>query len=69
MILFFETLRLLGEVTVGYTALRVHHRVLREHSIDDQVEKIMKREQKVGIFGVALIIIGFVGATYFERFN
>jgi len=55
--LIFETS---GSLMVGYAALRVHHRVLNEHSIDDRVFRVMRLEQKIGILGMALIAIGFL---------
>lgn len=53
------TLNELGGLFVAYAALRVHHRVLNEHRIDEEVVNIMKREQVVGVIGVFLIIIGY----------
>lgn len=49
-----------GALMVAYAALRVHHRVLNEHRIDKAVYMIMRVEQKVGVTGVILIIIGTV---------
>jgi len=48
----------LGTLFIAYAALRVHHRVLEEHKIDDKVFNIMKREQTIGIFGAVLVVIG-----------
>lgn len=47
----------LGTIMVAYAALRVHHRVLHEHKIDNQVFRVMKHEQRVGVVGVCIIII------------
>lgn len=66
MIIFFEAIRAIGELTVAYTAIRVHHRVLKEHRIDQEVERVMKREQIVGIAGIFLIVIGFIGEIFFQ---
>lgn len=49
-----------GELAVAYTVLRVHHRVLNEHKIDDQVFRIMRIEQIIGLCGVLLIAIGLI---------
>ena len=59
-----STFEVLGSVFVAFAALRVHHRVLNEHSIDEQVFRVMKREQVVGITGVILIVLGYSIDTY-----
>ncbi|TSC77081.1 MAG: Uncharacterized protein G01um101431_264 [Parcubacteria group bacterium Gr01-1014_31] len=48
----------LGDVIVAFTVLRVHHRMMMEHKIDNRVVRVMRREQQVGFTGIALIIIG-----------
>ena len=53
------TLNALGEIFIGWAALRVHHRVLYEHRIDQRVFKAMKREQKLGITGILFIAISY----------
>jgi uncharacterized membrane protein len=50
----------LGEITVAYTVISVHHRFMKEHKVDDRVFNIMRREQKVAIIGIILILIGFI---------
>ena len=50
----------LGAVLIGITALGVHHRVLNERKIDAEVVTFMKKEQKIGITGMVLIVVGFV---------
>jgi len=54
------TLHTVGEVMVGFTAIMVHHRVWKEHKIDNRVFEEMKIERKAGIIGLIFIIIGFV---------
>lgn len=53
------TLDVVGTVLIAYTAIRVHDRVRREHSIDSRVAKEMKRERIVGIIGIVLVIAGY----------
>jgi len=53
------TLDFLGTISIGIAALRVHHRVLHEHKIDNRVFRSMKREQKLGIFGIVLIVASY----------
>lgn len=54
-----HTFEVVGTIFVAYAALRVHHRVLREHKIDRRVFTTMRLEQILGWFGVALVIIGY----------
>ncbi|MBD3281625.1 hypothetical protein GF391_02655 [Candidatus Uhrbacteria bacterium] len=54
------TLQTLGEIFIAFTVLKVHQRVLREHRIDDNVFKVIKIEQMLGIFGIIFIVIGYV---------
>jgi hypothetical protein len=53
------TIYVIGEVMVAYTAIMVHYRFWREHKIDEAVFSIMKRERRVAVLGVILIIIGY----------
>ena len=46
-----STLSMVGTVFIAYAALRVHHRVLGEHKIDEKVLKTMRIEQIVGWAG------------------
>lgn len=54
------TFDLVGKVLIGYAALRVHHRVLRKHRIDESVFKSMKREQRLGVLGILFIVVAYV---------
>lgn len=53
-------LDVIGKVMVAYAAIKVHRRFWKEHKVDGLVFRAMKREQIIGILGIALIIIGFV---------
>lgn len=55
-----ETIGVAGKVLVAYTAIRVHHRVWKEHRIDERVFTAMRKEQVLGILGVTLIIAAYV---------
>lgn len=50
----------LGAILVARTALRVHHRVWKEHTIDEHVFKEMYREQRYGLIGISAMILGLV---------
>ncbi len=54
------SLNLIGTLIIGYMAFRVHFRVWKEHKIDERVFSEMKRERRIGFFGSALLIIGYV---------
>lgn len=54
------TIHTLGEIMVGFTAIMVHHRVWKEHKIDNKVFAEMNRERKIGVVGILLIIIGYI---------
>lgn len=49
-----------GTIMIAYAALSVHHRVLHEHKIDNDVFRSMRKEQHTGKIGVLMVIIGFV---------
>jgi len=55
-----ETLTSLGEIVIAYTLIKVHHRVMQEHQIDERVFKIMRKEQVVAGVGIGLIVVGYV---------
>jgi len=54
------TLDAIGKILVAYTAIMVHYRFLKEHKIDEKVFRTMKQERTIAIFGVGLIIIGYL---------
>ena len=61
------TLGMIGKVMVAYMAIRVHYRVRKEHRVDENVFTAMRREQGIGVTGIALIIIGY-GLEAYVRF-
>jgi hypothetical protein len=54
------TLTSLGEIVIAYTVVSVHHRMMEEHQIDDKVFKVMRKEQKIALVGVTLILAGYI---------
>lgn len=54
------TLDVIGKVLVAYTAIAVHHRVWKEHTINKAVFAIMRNEQILGVIGIIFIILGFI---------
>ena len=59
LIIIADSLEFIGGLMIAFAALRVHHRFLNEHQVDDQVFISMKIEQKIGIFGVIFLTAGF----------
>lgn len=53
------TIEVLGKLLVSYTVIMVHHRVWKEHKIDDLVFEEMRRERVLGVIGFALIVLGY----------
>jgi hypothetical protein len=54
------TLDVVGKVMVAVMAIRVHWRFRKEHKIDEAVFTSMRREQKMGLIGVFLMITGWL---------
>ena len=54
------TLDVVGKVMVAVMAIRVHWRFRKEHMVDEAVFLSMRREQKMGMVGIALIIVGWL---------
>lgn len=54
------TLDTVGKILLGITVLMVHRHVLSEHKIDVVVLRTMRREQILGLLGIALIVVGYV---------
>lgn len=54
------TLDVIGKIMVAFTAIAVHRRVWKEHRIDGRVFREMRKEQVIGVLGIALIIAGYL---------
>jgi len=54
------TLDTLGKIMLGITVLMVHWHVLKEHKIDADVLRAMKRERALALLAILLIIAGYV---------
>jgi uncharacterized membrane protein len=53
------TLEMIGSVLIGWAALRVHHRVMGKHKIDQRVVRVMRVEQRFGSLGIMLVVLGY----------
>ena len=54
------TLDTLGKILLGITVLMVHWHVLKEHKIDVDVLRAMKRERTLAVLAILLIIAGYI---------
>ncbi len=55
-----HTFNVLGELMIGFTAIAVHYRFLKEHKVDARVLNTMKKEQVLGILGMIFIMAGYL---------
>jgi hypothetical protein len=53
------TIEVIGKLMIGFTAIAVHHRFLKERKVDARVFKSMRREQIIGMLGMFLIVAGY----------
>ncbi len=62
MILLYAGLAIgtLGKIVLGFAVWRVHAHILEEHKIDKVVLQSIRRERYVTLFGILLIVIGFM---------
>lgn len=51
-------LDLIGKVLVAISVYLVHNRIMKEHRIDRRIIKEMKKERKLVIIGIILMIAG-----------
>ena len=54
------TFGVIGKVLLGVTVISVHAHIVQERKIDAGVLKEMRRERKLGIAAVLLIIAGYI---------
>jgi len=54
------TMDIVGKVLVSYSVIKVHHRMLKEHQMDDAVYKEIKSEQTLGFISIGLMVGGYL---------
>ena len=54
-----EVFDVLGKIMIAMTALAVHNTVMREHRIDEEVERTVRKEHLYAFIGIALLVAGF----------
>lgn len=62
------TLGVLGKVLLGVTVISVHSHIVHERKIDMDVLKEMRRERKLGILAVMLIIAGYTMELFYFNY-
>lgn len=55
-----DTSEVLGEILIAYAALRVNYRFRNEHKVDDRVFREMRREHRVALIGIGLLVFGYL---------
>jgi hypothetical protein len=58
------TLGLLGKLLISFTVIMVHTKITKEKHIDGLVLMEMHREKYVALFGVALMVLGYILEVY-----
>lgn len=54
------TLGIIGKLILGIAVWRIHAHIIREHKIDGVVLQAMRRERYITLFGIFLLILGYV---------
>lgn len=54
------TLDVIGKVLIGVAVYFVHKRIMKEEKIDKMVLKEIKKEKKIVVLGIILIMIGYL---------
>lgn len=57
-------LSIVGEVFIGLAVLNVHRHIIEEKRIDGDVLIAMKREKRVAMTGIIIMITGFLVQSY-----
>ena len=62
------TIGTIGKVLLGVAVFRVHWHIAKEHKIDGDVIRAIKRERIITLLGVMGIIAGYVFEMLFYSF-
>ena len=54
------TLDVIGKILIGVAVYFVHKRIMKEEKIDKMVLKEIKKEKKIVVLGIILIMIGYL---------
>ena len=60
MLFWGLTLGIVGKVLLGITVIMVHSKITHEKRIDGLVLMEMRREQRLALVGIILMVIGYV---------
>jgi hypothetical protein len=53
------TIRVLGELLIIYSVIRVHIRIVQEHKLDKKVYRSIGKEKTMAVIGIIFIIFGY----------
>jgi hypothetical protein len=58
------TLSIAGEILIGIAVFNVHRHISKEHRIDGDVLSAIRREKRIVLAAIALLIIGYLVQIY-----
>lgn len=61
-------LSIVGEVFIGLAVLNVHKHIIEEKRIDGDVLSAMKRERRIAMTGIVVMIMGFLVQSYAQGY-
>jgi len=54
------TLSTIGKLLIAFSALKVHFRMFKEHSIDQAVLDDIRKEWVIGLGGMGCLLLGYL---------
>lgn len=68
MLFWGLTLGIIGKVLLGATVIMVHSKITHEKRIDGLVLMEMKREKRIALLGIVLMLVGYLLELAFYDF-
>jgi len=53
-------IELAGELLIAFSVVRVHTHIRNEHRLDQDVYRMIKKEHRLVIIAVTMLIVGFI---------
>lgn len=50
----------MGKIAVGYTAMSIHNRLLKERGADEAVFAEIRRDKRFAVIGLVMMVVGFL---------
>lgn len=54
------TLGVIGKIILGFTVIKVHWKIVKEHKVDGAVLREMRREKNLAIIGIISMVVGYI---------